>query len=48
MSISLPSETVFHSIERAIKEYRKFSQKKHFKSDKGSNYRSRDGIIVFG
>ncbi len=27
MSISLPSETVFHSIERAIKEYRKFSQK---------------------
>jgi DNA-binding MarR family transcriptional regulator len=26
MSISLPSETVFHSIERAIKEYRKFSQ----------------------
>lgn len=27
MSITLPSETVFHSIERAIKEYRKFSQK---------------------
>ncbi len=27
MSIILPSETVFHSIERAIKEYRKFSQK---------------------
>ena len=27
MSITLPSETVFHSIEKAIKEYRKFSQK---------------------
>ena len=27
MSITLPSDTVFHSIERAIKEYRKFSQK---------------------
>lgn len=27
MSITLPSKTVFHSIERAIKEYRKFSQK---------------------
>tara|TARA_R110000787_G_scaffold86285_3_gene184001 strand:+ start:17496 stop:17936 length:441 start_codon:yes stop_codon:yes gene_type:complete len=26
MSITLPSETVFHAIERAIKEYRKFSQ----------------------
>ena len=27
MSITLPSETVFHAIERTIKEYRKFSQK---------------------
>jgi DNA-binding MarR family transcriptional regulator len=28
MSFILPSETVFYSIERAIKEYRKFAQKK--------------------
>jgi len=27
MTISLPSDTVFHSIESTIKEYRKFSQK---------------------
>ncbi len=27
MNISLPSDTVFHSIESTIKEYRKFSQK---------------------
>jgi len=27
MHVSLPSETVFYTIERAIKEYRKFSQK---------------------
>lgn len=27
MSISLPSETIFHTIERTIKEYRKFAQK---------------------
>jgi len=27
MSFTLPSETVFYSIERAIKEYRKFAQK---------------------
>lgn len=27
MNIPLPSETIFYSIERAIKEYRKFAQK---------------------
>jgi DNA-binding MarR family transcriptional regulator len=27
MSIALPSETVFHAIERTIKEYRKFAQR---------------------
>jgi DNA-binding MarR family transcriptional regulator len=27
MHIPLPSETVFHAIERSIKEYRKFSQR---------------------
>ncbi|MBZ0326997.1 MAG: MarR family transcriptional regulator [Altibacter sp.] len=27
MHIPLPSETVFHTIERSIKEYRKFSQR---------------------
>ncbi len=27
MDFILPSETIFHAIERAIKEYRKFSQK---------------------
>jgi DNA-binding MarR family transcriptional regulator len=28
MHVDLPSKTVFHSIERAIKEYRKFAQKR--------------------
>ncbi len=27
MNISLPSETIFHTIESSIKEYRKFAQK---------------------